>query len=262
MPSEPPFCPAREAVILAAGRGGRLDAPGVPGKCLVTVAGRSLIEWIATALANVGVERAHVVLGHRADDVVAALADLHLPLELRFAFCPGWEAGNGLSAAAAEASLDDARRFWLVMGDHLIFPPLLERVCSVAQAVERTCLLATSPIDRPGIDLADATKVRIGEASRVLEIGKQLAVFNALDTGVFLMTRDLFRALSLARQRQDNSLTGGNRILAHDGSLQAVPVGDCAWQDVDTPEDLVVAERLALGRLPQISPGPASPRCS
>jgi choline kinase len=247
MPSEVVECPSRDAVILAAGRGGRFDESGAPSKCLVPVAGRPLIEWIASALASVGVRRAHTVLGHRAEEVAAALLELQLPLELRLTACPGWEAGNGVSAAAAEASLDGARRFWLVMGDHLVFPPLLEQVRDAAHGAQESCLLATSPKDRPDVDLADATKVRTDGAGRVLEIGKQLEVFDALDTGVFLMTPELFRALEAARRQHDASLTGGNRVLASAGRLQAVPVGRCDWQDVDTPADYLVAERLARG---------------
>ena len=62
------------AVILAAGRGGRLrGAAGDRPKCLARVGARTLLERQMQALRACGVDDIAVVVGYRADDVRARL---------------------------------------------------------------------------------------------------------------------------------------------------------------------------------------------
>jgi bifunctional UDP-N-acetylglucosamine pyrophosphorylase/glucosamine-1-phosphate N-acetyltransferase/UDP-N-acetylglucosamine pyrophosphorylase len=61
----------RTAVILAAGKGTRMDSD-LP-KVLVPACGRPLIEYVLDAVSAAGVDRILVVVGHRADLVRAAL---------------------------------------------------------------------------------------------------------------------------------------------------------------------------------------------
>jgi GTP:adenosylcobinamide-phosphate guanylyltransferase len=64
-----------KAVIVAAGRGTRLEAAtdGAP-KCLVQVGGRALITRALDALEQAGVRETVVVIGHRREEVEAAVA--------------------------------------------------------------------------------------------------------------------------------------------------------------------------------------------
>ena len=111
----------------------------------------------------------------------------------------------------------------------------------LAHAPAEGSALATSPVDTPGIDLDDATKVRVDSQQRITAIGKELTEYDALDTGVFLYDRELFEALRIAEQRDAHSLTDANRILIERGRLRSVPVGSLLWQDVDTDADLARA---------------------
>ncbi|MEM7489070.1 MAG: sugar phosphate nucleotidyltransferase, partial [Pseudomonadota bacterium] len=66
-----------KAVILSAGQGKRLmpltaDRP----KCLLPLAGRSILEWQIRALAANGVEEVIVVTGFKSDAVAAAVAQM------------------------------------------------------------------------------------------------------------------------------------------------------------------------------------------
>jgi choline kinase len=106
-------------------------------------------------------------------------------------------------------------------------------------------VLATADAGGISLDLDDATKVHADPAGRILEMGKDLDRYNLIDTGVFSMTPALFPALAQASARGDHSLTGGNRVLASQGLLIAQSIADLPWQDVDTPENLRAAERLA-----------------
>jgi choline kinase len=86
-------------------------------------------------------------------------------------------------------------------------------------------------------DLDDATKVRL-EQNRVVEIGKCLQTYNALDTGMFLCGPVLFDWLDRAVSNGNCSLSDGLRLMAQRGKFNGFDIGDSQWQDVDTPEAL------------------------
>lgn len=224
----------RQAVILAAGSGTRLGRT-IP-KGLTQIAGRSLLSWITAALADCGVEVAYLIVSSR-DAFEATLPELSQHLEVYLAECPDWELGNGRSAAFAERLVSD-ERFFLLMSDHLVSVTHLQRVSGMCST---TCTLGTGP-SAPWIDMDDATKVVIDSSGLIREIGKELIRFDAIDTGVFAMTRAIFPALEEAREAGEYSLTTGNRRLCRDGLLRAAPIGDLRWYDIDTPADLAEAE--------------------
>jgi choline kinase len=229
----------RQAVILAAGSGTRLGR-SIP-KTLTVVAGRPLLGWIAAALREVGVETVHVIVSDSSpfEDAARSLSG---SLELRLHACPDWQLGNGRSAAFARGLVSD-ERFFLLMGDHWVSAAHLHRV---AGGSLEGSVLGTSP-PAPWMDLADATKVAIDDAGTIREIGKELAAFNAIDSGVFAMTHAIFPALESACAAGDYSLTAGNRRLCQAGLLSAASLGDLRWYDIDTPADLVAADAWLTG---------------
>ena len=104
-------------------------------------------------------------------------------------------------------------------------------------------------------DLDDATKVQTS-GDQLTAIGKELTDYDAIDTGVFLCSDELFRYLKAAQRDGDCSLSDGVRLMAADGKVRAVDIGGAWWQDVDTPEMLRARGRgisspLAEGRAPR-----------
>jgi 1L-myo-inositol 1-phosphate cytidylyltransferase len=94
----------------------------------------------------------------------------------------------------------------------------------------------------PLVDLDDVTRVR-SQAGTLTDIGKGLTDFNAFDTGIFFCTPALFTALDQSvSANADESLTGGVRVLAEMGRVNAFDIGDRFWLDVDSPVALDQAE--------------------
>ncbi len=228
-----------DAVVLMAGTGSRLRASGerLP-KPLIPIFGRPLISYIMEALGKVGVENLHAVVGANADLLVANLRPL-LPAGMRLnpVSNPEWQKQNGISllCAAGEVSAP----FLLTMGDHLFDSSVLERIVEQSDGAELN-LAVDRKIDAT-FDLDDAMKVQTKD-DRVTAIGKTLASYDAIDTGVFLCPNELFDYLRRARQDGDCSLADGVRLMAREGKVRAIDIGDAWWQDVDTPEMYAHAE--------------------
>jgi len=94
------------------------------------------------------------------------------------------------------------------------------------------------------------------EDGRIAEIGKSVAGYDAVDTGLFLATPVLFQALREAVALGGETLSAGVQRLADAGMARAIDGQGLTWQDVDTPEDLVRAERKLLEQLRGRHDGP------
>lgn len=222
----------RHAIVLAAGAGSRLrDAE--PVKPLTLVGGRPLILHVLDTLAAAGARSATVVTGHSADAVAAILGDAPVPTEARFN--PQWaDTPNGVSLLAARDRVREGS--FLCMADHLLAPVLAQRL--VAGAGGRPLALAVDRrLGHPWVDEADVTRVRTGGGA-IRAIGKGLAVYDAYDTGLFLIGPSLVAALEACGRP---SLSDGVGHLARQGLAGAVDVGDAPWLDVDDARALRIA---------------------
>jgi len=99
-------------------------------------------------------------------------------------------------------------------------------------------------------DIDDAMKVQT-RGDRIFEIGKDLTVYDAVDTGFFVCPSNIFDYLERVKRDEDCSLADGVRSMASDGKARSIDIGNAWWQDIDTPEMLAQAEKHLRGRLPQ-----------
>lgn len=229
-----------DAVVLAAGIGSRLGASsGAVPKPLVRVGGRPIISYTIEALSALGARKFHFVVGANATSLLPALREL-LPAgaELHAIENTDWQKQNGVSVLCAEHHV--TRPFVLTMGDHLFEPELLATLIARSDLAD-----ANLAVDRKLsaiFDMDDAMKVRTQDG-RVIQIAKTLAEFDAVDTGAFVCSPDIFRYLRRAQNSEgDCSLADGVRGMAADCRVHAIDIGGAWWQDVDTAEMLREAE--------------------
>lgn len=236
---------ARDIVILAAGRGDRLNGgpPGRP-KPLLHVAGRPLLDHALHQAAAAGCERAVVVVGHRAADVAAHLSTVACGIEVDVVVNPDYDAPNGVSLLAAAPYVQAP--FFLLMADHVFERPVLADLMAPASSRNATASLLVDPAPSYFVE-DDATKVDVRDG-RVVAIGKELRPYNGIDAGAFLLGGEVFAALRQAAGSRPPSVTDAMRLLISNGGLDAVPLRATRWVDVDTPSDVVVAESTMAPR--------------
>jgi choline kinase len=230
----------KQCLVLAAGNGSRIAsvAGGVP-KPLVPLCGMPLLEHVITSSREAGIERFVIVAGYRADLVRNWLDNQSMHgISITVIENPEYHKANGVSALAAKGELNQP--FLLLMSDHIFEPKTAKALLRQPIASDKVILAVDSKIDRV-FDLDDATKVR-REGNEIIEIGKDLSRYNAVDTGMFLCSPALFNRLESAKKNGDCSLSDGMRKLAQNGKLSAFDIGNGHWQDVDSPEALAYAE--------------------
>jgi choline kinase len=94
--------------------------------------------------------------------------------------------------------------------------------------------------------LAEATKVIIDGAGCIKGIGKELVFWDAIDTGIFLLTENFFKAIHKLVQYYGANVEISDiiRFLINGGhSFDTCNVSGCSWADVDTKEDLELVRR-------------------
>ena len=223
-------------VVIAAGTGSRLKSDqGVP-KPLLELGGRALILRVLDRFAEAGVAEAVVVVGYRADEVRAGVEAGDPPLPVTFVENPRYLMSNGLSVLAAREAVG-GRPFFLSMADH-VFEASLIRGLAAAPLPDAGLVLAVDHKLDTIFDMDDATKVRT-DRDRIAAIGKQLDDFDAVDTGLFACTPELFgfiEAAAATREDGDCTLSDGVTRMVASGRALVHDIGDGLWQDVDTPE--------------------------
>jgi 1L-myo-inositol 1-phosphate cytidylyltransferase len=251
------------AVVLAAGTGSRLVNGEARPKPLKPVYGVPLLVRILRSLQDEGIREAVIITGHQSEPLrKALLAEPSLALSLTFVQNERYLLKNGVSLLAAREHIVEGTL--LTMADHLYSPEIVRRLRAMDLPRGASALAVDFDIERC-FDLDDATKVRIDQG-RIVDIGKEIEAYNAIDTGVFRIGPELVDELArLFAERGDCSLSDGVRALADRGAFHACDAGDARWIDVDTPAALERAEAMirvfgdGLGDEPTASDGAIDP---
>jgi 1L-myo-inositol 1-phosphate cytidylyltransferase len=231
-----------QCLILAAGNGTRLRpvSAGLP-KPLVHFQGEPILEHVILRAQQAGIDKFVIVIGYQSDLIRRWFDSRGLKnISVKWVENPEYHKHNGISVLKARKEIHG--NFLLLMADH-IFEPATMKVLMTQRLAPGEVILAVDPKIERIFDLEDATKVR-RRGEFILDIGKDITNYDALDTGMFLCTPALFDKLESATRYGNCSLSDGMRQLALERSLRAMEIGDAQWQDVDTPEALVYAESV------------------
>jgi len=234
-----------KGVILAAGSGTRL-APltlNIP-KPLISVLGHPLIDYTISAFVEVGIVELIIVIGYKEAMIREWVGDgSRYGARVEYAFNLNYTLRNAVSLYAAQQMVGEDP-FVLTMADHMISPRILSTLLSFTVTEDALCVDQSA---KAPPQLNDATKVLIDEKGYILRIGKRIKKWNAIDTGVFLLTPTVFTAIShlMGKKRQGPNLSQCiNWLIRRGGKVRACDVSGCFWMDVDTWEDLRYVERI------------------
>ncbi len=232
-----------QAIILAAGMGRRLGTSGNDRpKCLVDVAGRSILEWQLDALRRAGIADLVVVTGYGAEHVEAALGPgcatvVHNARFHETNVLASWTLGS--------AALHGDHVF--MHGDTIFEPALLVRLLDEARGP------VTLTVDRH--PCGDEEMKVVADGERVMEISKGIAPERATGefTGVLLARAEALVPLRNAASRL-LAKPGGDKAFFEAAVVEVmteqptavgwVDITGLRWREIDFPEDLAAARQM------------------
>lgn len=232
-------------VILAAGDGGRLRpyTDHTP-KVLIPMKNRPLIWYPMSAMAQAGITRIGVVVGHKAEQVVEGVFEwAPSGVQVEFIYNPEFDGGNAVSLRAAREFVG-SEMFMLSMGDHVIDSSV---AACLARSYSPSALLGVDSAATAESQLSDATKVQLDKNGYLVNIGKGLKQWNAVDIGVFKFRPSVFDAIEALYETNGADLELGQLMQYLADQPEGVATCDIRglfWSDIDTADDYRNAETL------------------
>ncbi len=147
------------------------------------------------------------------------------------------------------------------MVDHIYEPSLLKKASNyVATAITHQRVYLAAYRGRPTfpLDEEDVTRIQVNDIHGIVQIGKGLRTWNALDCGFFVCTPVIFSALQESVTRGKYQLSDGIQVLAQWKKSFIVPIEPCWWIDVDSEKEAKWAESKLFQQLKKATDGPVS----
>jgi len=231
-----------KAIILAAGRGSRMKAETEERpKCMVELAGRSLLNWQLDSLKGAGVEKIAVVTGY--------LAERFSIPGITYFNNPRWEETNMVVSlvSASEWLREDA---CLISYADIVYPvDTAARLCEVPGNIVITYDLDWLKLWEARFEdpLADAETFRVDDSGRLIEIGgradrveeiegQYMGLFKITPSGWRIIESHLACLTDEERDRMDvTSMLGG--LIKSGVEIDTVPING-RWFEVDSESDL------------------------
>ncbi len=235
-----------QAILLAAGRGRRLESD-LP-KCLLEIAGRTLLERHLDALATCGVRHVTIVVGYRQEDVRAHVADraAQARCAVELVENPDFARGSIVSLALASAGL--TRAGGLFMDADVLYPPTLLQ--KLVRSSHENCVLLDPRSSETGEEMMLGVR-----GGRVLAIARKVTPLGAWDEigesvgfakvgaeGAKVLDRILQAEVGAGRLDQEYEAAMN---LAFGESPWGFERVDAPWTEIDFQGDLTRARELA-----------------
>jgi len=237
-----------KAIILAAGRGKRLEEATAPvNKCMLKFNGRHLIEYSLESASLSHVEEIIVVVGYRAEDIINTFGISYKGTRIRYVF---QEEQTGLVDAIEECrqALDGAD-FILHLADELLIHP---RPKDMIRAFEDRDLFvvcgATRVEDREQIKRTYSVIYNPDNNQIYRLIEKPRNPFNdIMGTGNCVFRNgilDFIQFTPIHYVRKEKELPDLIQCAIDDGMTVELFLVAAQYININTPEDIELAERL------------------
>jgi choline kinase len=225
-----------KAVIIAAGQSSRLwpQTDKTP-KTLLPFKKNTILGTVIKRLKKSGVNKIFLVVGYK-DNLIRTHIKENPPTDVKIKLIvnPEWQKGNGLSVLCAEKYVGK-KPFILSMCDHVVSVKAIKRVVQHEHKKDNL-LLVDRRIDDI-FDIDDATKVLVRK-KKIVNIDKNLTIYNGIDCGIFRLDYRFFKAMKKRHKNEGlESISAGVGGLIKKGRMRAVYMkNNEKWIDIDTPE--------------------------
>lgn len=230
-----------DAVVLAGGEGRNLrPLTTYQPKPMLPVANRPIIEYVLDALAENGIERVVVVVGHASDRIQTRLGDTYREMGLTYVRQP-MQLGSGHALQQAEGYVD--AEFLVLNGDTIVDADIVGRTLERYATTTPAATVAVAHSDTPeeyGVVICDDGVIADIDEHPVETKGY------LVNAGVYAFSTSVFEALDRTDTR-NGELHLTDAISHLDGPVTSVLVNG-GWLDPATPWRLLSVTEAVLAR--------------
>ncbi|BEP18204.1 hypothetical protein PYJP_15560 [Pyrofollis japonicus] len=228
----------RSSLVLAAGLSTRLGKP----KQLIDINGHPLIWYPLSVLASIGVVETCIVTRREVADKIKNIANKIFgsgSASIIINSHPEKENGYSMLLGLKECFAKENGYVFVSMSDHIYSPYIAMRLSEAGYATLLPYYIAGDEYPE-FIDVNEATKI-LADNIRGYRVGKDLAAWNMIDTGVHLVSPESVLALVASMGLDRGEVVKLNNItdsLAQIGCLGVSSFKQLPWTEIDTIEDL------------------------
>jgi choline kinase len=251
------------AIILAAGRGQRLQQPEhqqIP-KCLLRFGGRTLLERHLLALRECGISEVVLALGFKRELIEAELSRMRVTPAPEIVINPGFELGSVLTVHTAAEPLGRGGEVLLMDADVLYHGQILKALMAGGGAVNRVLMdrdfeAGDEPVKlcvRDGVPV-DLRK-RIAPDLQYDTVGESVGFFRFDEAGARRLTKIVAGYVARGASDMPHEEAVRDLIREREHAFDVADVTGLPWIEIDFPNDVARAEREIL---PELEPGVTS----
>ena len=245
------------AIILAAGRGQRLQQPEhqqIP-KCLLRFGGKTLLERHLLALRECGVSEVVLALGFKRELIEAEIDRMRVTPAPEIVINPGFELGSVLTVHTAAQPLGRGGEVLLMDADVLYHGQILKALVAGERAVNRVlmdrdfeagdepvklCLRGTVPVE---------LRKRIPPDLQYDTVGESVGFFRFDEAGARRLTEIVAGYVARGASDMPHEEAIRDLIREHDHAFDVADVTGLPWIEIDFPKDVARAEQEILPEL-------------
>ena len=245
------------AIILAAGRGQRLQQPEhqqIP-KCLLRFGGRTLLERHLTALRECGVSEVVLALGFKRELIEAEIDRMRVTPAPEIVVNPGFELGSVLTvhtaaepmARGGEVLLMDADVLYhgqilkaLVAGERAVNRVLMDRDFEAGDEPVKLCLRGGVPVE---------LSKRLAPDLQYDTVGESVGFFRFDEAGARRLTEIVAGYVARGASDMPHEEAVRDLIRERTHAFDVADVTGLPWIEIDFPNDVARAEREILPEL-------------
>ncbi|MGA2396670.1 MAG: phosphocholine cytidylyltransferase family protein [Steroidobacteraceae bacterium] len=245
------------AIILAAGRGQRLQQPEdqqVP-KCLLRFGGKSLLERHLLALRDCGVAEVVLALGFKRELIEAELERMKVVPRTEIVINPAFELGSVLTVHTAAEPLGRGGDVLLMDADVLYHTRILQALVSGERAMNRVLMdREFEPGDEPvKLCLRGGAPVelrkRVPTDLEYDSIGESVGFFRFDETGARRLVELVAGYVARGATDMPHEEAVRDLIRERGRTFDVADVTGLPWIEIDFPNDVARAEREILPEL-------------
>jgi choline kinase len=240
-------------IVLAAGAGRRLGSLATERpKCMIPIHGRPLIDWLLATARKAGIADIVLVRGHAAerlqpDGVILAKNPCYAETNMVYTL---WNAREWLSDPVIVSYAD-------ILYERSVLESVIDAPHPISVAIDRGWRSYWE--QRFADPLTDAESLRLDERGCIVDIGGKVTDLNAIQGQYIGLMKFAGEGLdelrnAMERAQKHSSGNGGDfermymtvllQAMAAAGSALHPVWIDRGWLEIDTPQDLSLAERL------------------